>query len=100
MSDITFDLLVEIFDNLGYSVFPDYSGRGMYGKICLGYEIDSDLLLESVADVTMELLEKGCSNKSITRLFKGSKTDSMGRSSIIVYFPKIEGKENTDQDND
>lgn len=88
---ITFELLLDTFENLGFEVYPNYSGRGMYGKKCVGV-IFSDSLALNVAMVTLELMSRGCNSREIERLFSSSATDSLGIREIL-YFPRIETPE-------
>lgn len=60
-----------------------YSGRGMYGDSCVGVTLDSDSelweLAQALAHADMDV--------------PGPRTDSMGRSSIIAYWPSIKWPE-------
>lgn len=68
--------LEEIAENLGCDFRESYSGRGMYGKSCVGIDVDSYNEMEGVIE---KALEHG---------IKGAKTDSMGKG-YIVYWPSI-----------
>lgn len=84
--DITI-LLEEFCDENGYTFYPDYSGRGMYGKTCLGIGLDADI---TPFKLGLELAEfAGRKNVEVDELLDWlgrSCMDSMGLGSII-YFP-------------
>ena len=62
--------ILEAAETLGLNV-REYSGRGMYGRTCIGVRTDypEDLIAEAGV--------------------KGARTDSMGKSEI-VYWPSVE----------
>lgn len=73
-----------------------YSGRGMYGRSCLGVETyDLGDLFASV----LEELEGEEDTQDLQLAFKSMCTDAMGRGTI-VYFPAVPyvGDEDDDQD--
>jgi len=78
--------LQEIFEQLGYET-RSYSGRGMYGKSCLGVEISRDESLFNVGVAVGEYLAEEDSDSP-----KGY-VDSLGRGQIL-YFPSIEYNRN------
>jgi hypothetical protein len=65
----------KVADKVNGDVVKDYSGRGMYGKICYGIDCDN-------ANYCLE-------QAGAYGLF-GAKVDSMGRG-FIVYWEEIEG---------
>jgi hypothetical protein len=65
------DLLENMSDFGNRSVRNDYSGRGMYGKTCLGIVCDNPI------HIIEEAAQRG---------LLGAKIDSMGQDSI-VYWP-------------
>jgi hypothetical protein len=81
------DLLQSFCDEYDYEFRTDYSGRGMYGKTCIGFVIDSSPFIvaltlaqfcyENDSDVIEFLHQEGCCQ------------DSMGHNTII-YFPSIQ----------
>lgn len=94
--------LQELIEDLGYST-RSYSGRGMYGKYCLGVTLDagseSRFLLELGmaigefnADPTNEL-------EQTISLPNRVSSDSMGLDRII-YFPNVEYVGEGDDDED
>lgn len=76
------------FNNLAWDisgeVYEDYSGRGMFGKSCMG------ITVENVEKAIFLLGKWAAENETgFTSELERFQTDSMGRSSII-YFPKIQ----------
>lgn len=91
-----FRIAKEMFKDAGYEV-RSYSGRSMYGRKCLGVELDRgkepcEAVLEAVAEYALNA-EDAHDVRSFAG-FLGSvvKTDSMGTGSI-VYFPEIAWEE-------
>lgn len=86
---------IEILSNSGFEP-RSYSGRGMYGKACVGVDLDSSKSLFSVGmDVAYAIVDE-CESTGedpadtlaeICNL--RAREDSMGLGSI-VYFPKLE----------
>jgi hypothetical protein len=68
-----------------------YSGRGMYGKQCLGIDMDS------MADAFRFALM--IEDEDLTVALSNPCFDSMGLG-IIVYFPNVEAPEGIDDDED
>ncbi|MGE4353513.1 MAG: hypothetical protein AB7D36_05465 [Oscillospiraceae bacterium] len=75
-----------------YKYNPDYSGRNMYGKSCVGIVSENDPVF-----VAMQLLaylcdcygdENDLTAEGILEMIGTPRADSMGLGSI-VYFPKI-----------
>ena len=79
--------LIESFcEEYDYDFRGDYSGRFMYGKLCVGivYDADDDTILNELQDYLLD--EDECDfAKHIKDL---AHFDSMGLSRI-VYFPSI-----------
>ncbi len=73
----------------------DYRGRGMFGNMCLGFIIPSQTSVASIVARIFTTAMYGVYNVEDTRekaeeleiLFQGSRTDSMGRDTIM-YFPR------------
>jgi hypothetical protein len=80
----------------GYEFYPDYSGRGMYGRKCIGIshkdttaEVITRLaayLLESVNDDAIE------NAAAILRSLKDARQDNLGLGTI-TYWPNIEAED-------
>jgi len=94
--NIDYAKLTEIADDAGIdedNVRTDYSGRGMYGRTCVGFDLDSK----------GDLLNLGASlqaNGLLDEFYSSASFDSMGLG-IIVYFPGIkceDGPKDEDED--
>ena len=72
--------LKRIIQDAGYEA-RSYSGRGMYGKECVGVTCDNQV------DLLFDMMDHA--SRTQIKQLKGCKTDSMGRS-IIVYWPSVE----------
>jgi len=86
--------LQEAIEEAGYGT-RSYSGRGMYGKECLGVCIDDNvgnivatLVVETIFTAIDASGESDSEVYDIGQLLKGAKTDSLGRGTI-VYFPDV-----------
>jgi hypothetical protein len=93
------------FDDLDAVSFRnDYSGRGMYGRRCVGIVGDETTCMRIVAEVIKaahvavdnDLLEFD----DVVDLMLHSSRDSMGRSDIILYWTEIEPLEDRLPDDD
>lgn len=78
-----------------------YSGRGMYGKECLGADIDRGGLGSFMADVIMgmEAHVAAENREEIAEAFRSMSTDSMGLG-MIVYFPGVPYEGDTESEDD
>ena len=88
MSNLTVDemeKLEELAENMEASLYPDYSGRGMYGSKCVGIVTQeaADMLLLGV-----ELAEALGLDRA-REMAQNASWDSMGRGQII-YFRRFE----------
>lgn len=72
--DDPLEAICEVADEIGGSVRTDYSGRGMYGKKCVG--IDCRNATE-------------CIELAASKGIKGARQDNMGLD-MIVYWPHIQ----------
>lgn len=68
-----------------------YSGRGMYGRQCLGIDIGRMNSHEFVANLVRMMVEEGTeeTDRALDALQSKIETDSMGLGKII-YFPNVE----------
>lgn len=81
--------LQEIFEENGENV-RSYSGRGMYGKRCLGVALTEGACLGGLfASVLGCLNEDDLSDICLLEAFEDMQVDSLGKGSI-VYFPRID----------
>lgn len=77
---IGFDTLSDLAYDADGTAYPNYSGRGMYGKTCVGIVIEeSDLLKLGVSIANL------FDDDTKEYLVDNYKTDTMGRQ-IIVYW--------------
>ena len=89
-----FQLLVKAVDELGYE-YRSYSGRFMYGKSCLGINIESGVNTYAVvAEITQYLLmelsdECVAECLYVNEIFCQTKIHNLGLG-YILYFPNIE----------
>lgn len=65
-----------------------YSGRGMYGNKCLGFNVDdlNTFLSELFYSIDADHVQYP---DELAEAFQGMKTDSMGMG-MVIYFPHIE----------
>ncbi len=81
-----------LLENYNFPVQP-YSGRGMYGKICLGVIVprgrEGNLLSKIIFGVAARAMAKNQNINDITDVMKSYTTDSMGKSDMIVYWPDV-----------
>jgi hypothetical protein len=98
--------LQNLLEENNYRTRP-YSGRGMYGKVCLGVGVKPNQLGDMIADVMTELFQADYENdlpfmhgggESICDAFRTMQQDSMGKN-YIVYFPDTPFEE-SEQDED
>lgn len=84
------DILRELLEEAGFDPVS-YSGRGMYGKKCIGIEVNS-------TENAMLDLGYSAANSSVTseRIAKPH-VDNMGRD-FIVYWPNVEWLSEWDKD--
>lgn len=93
------EAILRIIECAGYTA-RSYSGRGMYGRSCLG--VVASNVLEMFADMLNEV--DGSADEDevlvVADLMRAAVTDSMGRDTI-VYWPNIEPpSENSSDDED
>lgn len=81
---------IETFcEDNGYGYRDDYSGRGMFGRTCVGITCDEPM--RAVMELTAYLMEAmpEAGGYDLVDTLGTPKMDSMGCSSI-VYFPNLE----------
>ncbi len=89
--------IIELLENADLEVRTDYSGRGMYGKTCVGVVLNNNsgsiagfvasLMTQVVLDAT--ILDEACNDvAALEEMFANTKEDSMGLSTIL-YFPQL-----------
>jgi len=93
-------ILQEIFKDGDFKT-RSYSGRGMYGKECLGVECNDikDIVYELV-DYILATSEMSYENNvSIKRSVRNLCTDQLGLG-MIVYFPNVEFESNESENDE
>jgi hypothetical protein len=95
--------LIKILNYCGHEP-RSYSGRGMYGKKCVGFVVGSGArifnMVFELASMIFEYYEKDRAFKFLEDLSDiNVETDSMGYDTI-VYFPSMEWVEDEDEDED
>jgi hypothetical protein len=66
----------------------EYSGRGMWGKHCLGVDTTRDMVGDAVT-IAVNLMEDGAEPRDVKNWGEGTRYDSMGRG-MILYWPTLE----------
>ncbi len=79
--------LMEILEDAGYEL-RSYSGRGMYGDVCVAFTIGQYTEPSGVVAEIVSNVEDANERKAVANIFKSVKTDSMGMGTI-VYFPRM-----------
>ncbi len=79
--------LQTLIEEAGYET-RSYSGRGMYGDTCLGFECNERIgdVIASLLDVISSMDEEGRDEAlDLAHEFRHMKSDSMGRGSIYYF---------------
>lgn len=82
-------LFEELCDATGDTLARDYSGRGMFGRLCLGIICDNphDVLLGLAQNIHRHFPDDDIFD-AVTEDLRHSATDQMGRNQII-YWPDM-----------
>jgi hypothetical protein len=83
--------LIDLLEDAGLET-RSYSGRGMFGKECVSFNVEHDKLIGEIAAV-VEVASINYQDDTVSefvRMLKRARTDSMGRSEIVVYWPSME----------
>lgn len=88
--------LTEIIEEAGYET-RKYSGRNMYGRECVGFEVEHGEQFKAIADImyTYTEIHLNTDDEFLNELSKLAETlgrvklDEMGRDNYILYFPQI-----------
>jgi hypothetical protein len=95
------ELITEILEQHDVGTVMQYSGRAMYGDQCLGIVTEDEA--STFLILGLELAGASYRSLGLTLSRSGMRTDSMGRDSVVVYFPSItmpEGFVEEDEDSD
>ena len=87
LSQKQLDLLEHFADQNDYEFRDEYSGRGMFGKECIGFTIDESHI-KFAMKLQIMLTDSGEEALSL-QMQRNCATDSMGRNGTIVYFPTV-----------
>ena len=75
--------------NEGYELYENYSGRGMFGRICLGVVVKMGYsYMDFLVKLTQYLDENNVDDADL--MLEGAAVDDLGMDTI-VYFPRMEG---------
>ena len=78
-----------VSENTQYSLYEGYSGRGMFGKKCLGVVVrGGDSFMDFLIALTKYLDEQGIEDMDCE--LESASYDDLGKDTI-VYFPRIGG---------
>lgn len=83
--------LAEVLRDEGYSVIA-YSGRGMYGKECLGVKLDEGDSLFNLGFVMGGAAETNVDLMDLLSHLPTPRTDSLGRGTV-AYWPSLKWEE-------
>ena len=76
--------IIKFAEEYGYSFRSNYSGRFMFGRMCIGVSGKGDLKM----DLFEFLVNDGLSVSRARQIVNSAKTDNMGLG-MIIYFPTI-----------
>ncbi len=102
LTEKQFEVLSSFADDFELSITTTYSGRGMYGKKCIGFTTEYlnlfrfgfDLLLYLNNELTGNHNDDAELEELIDKLAEHSpSTDNMGKS-YIIYFPSFQYENN------
>nr|DAV75459.1 MAG TPA: hypothetical protein [Caudoviricetes sp.] len=87
------DIVREFCLDAGYEFYPDYSGRGMYGRKCIGIshrDTTANVITRLAAHLIESVNDDAIDNAIvILRRLKDARQDSLGLGTI-TYWPNIE----------
>ena len=83
---MTTERLVEIIEDAGYET-RSYSGRSMYGKECVGVDLQDTSSIYFTAEVVASVEDK-FEREELANIFRDARTDSIGLGTI-VYFTEM-----------
>lgn len=81
------EVMEEFCEENDYRFRDDYSGRGMFGRTCVGFVVDSGCdVLSTMIELTEMLIDNDI--EYVSDKLGTIRQDSMGTGTII-YFPKL-----------
>jgi hypothetical protein len=78
----------EIVPFANINVYRSYSGRGMYGRSCIGFTCSNRKELVACAALVAAAVKGGFDPIDVVYTINRAAIDSMGRD-VVVYFPGI-----------
>ncbi len=88
--DLTSDRFIYMLENISDHNSPQsYSGRAMYGERCVALIIESINDLAVLGAKLMIDADDDDERERIVEVLRDTRTDTMGKSEIIVYWPKL-----------
>lgn len=91
--------IAQILEDEGSYSIRSYSGRGMYGKSCIGFDVgNTSDMLKIILILAANTDEEGIEDW-LFDLAENARTDSMGMGQII-YFPKYPPATNIEDDDE
>jgi hypothetical protein len=91
------ELITEILEQHESGTVIQYSGRAMYNEQCLGIVTEDEA--SAFLILGLELADANAQSLG-TILLRSVRTDSMGRDSVVVYFPKVSMPEGFSEDDE
>lgn len=82
------DMLENFADQNNYEFRDEYSGRNMFGKECIAFTIEESHI-QFAMKLQILLSDSGEEALSL-QMQRNCRTDSMGKSGTIVYFPTVQ----------
>ena len=77
----------EFCEDTGNRFYENYSGRGMFGRTCVGV-VTEDNVISLILDLFVYMVENEMDLYESKELLQCAKTDNLGYDTI-VYFPGI-----------
>lgn len=86
MDDELENLLIQATEDACIGTVRSYSGRGMYGKTCVGLEVNT--AGEAMEIAAWAVLNADGDSRDVARMLGRAREDSMGRG-VILYWPTV-----------
>jgi hypothetical protein len=85
MAALTTERLQEIIEDAGLEA-QEYSGRFMYGKVCVSFNTEN--MPRDIAEIVNSVMDDD-ERSEVVKALRGARTDQMGKSATVVYFPSF-----------